>query len=64
MAKKKTVLISKKTEDKKEGGALFIPAGLFLGFGYGFMTGNIPAGLFGGMGLGFLLYGLVTVFKK
>jgi len=56
--------MAKKKTEKEEKGGLFIPAGLFLGFAYGFLTGNVAAGLFGGLGLGFLLFGLVSVFKK
>lgn len=57
-------MAKEKEEKKDDKGGLFIPAGLFLGFAYGFMTDNIPAGLFGGLGLGFLLFALVSVFKK
>lgn len=53
-----------KIEKKKDAAGLFIPAGLFLGFAYGFMTGNVVVGMFGGLGFGFLLFGLVMVFKK
>lgn len=56
--------MAKKEEKKDDKGGLFIPAGMFLGFAYGFLTGNVPAGIFGGLGLGFLLYALVSVFKK
>lgn len=55
--------MAKKDNDDNNGG-LFIPAGLFLGFAYGFMTGNMPAGLFGGIGLGFLVFAVISVFKK
>lgn len=55
---------SEKKDNKKEAAGIFIPAGLFLGFAYGFMSGNIAMGMFAGMGLGFLLFGLVMVFKK
>ena len=48
----------------KDAGGLFIPAGLFLGFGLGFIFNNIPAGIFGGLGAGFFLFAVVTVFKK
>lgn len=55
----------KKTKDKKDGsGALFIPAGLFLGFGVGFLINNIPAGMFIGLGLGFLGFVITLVVKK
>ena len=32
-----------------------IPAGLFIGMGIGFFTGNVPAGIFLGLGCGFLI---------
>ncbi|MBU2639050.1 MAG: hypothetical protein KJ955_08820 [Nanoarchaeota archaeon] len=52
--------MAKKDNKKKESNpaALYIPAGLFLGFGIGFATGNIPAGIFSGFGVGFLLYAI------
>lgn len=53
-----------KDKKMKNPGALFIPAGLFLGFGAGFMYDNIPAGMFIGFGAGFFLYALTMVFKK
>lgn len=31
-----------KRDDPRSAGALFIPAGLFLGFGIGFLINNIP----------------------
>jgi hypothetical protein len=57
-------MIEKKEDKKREAAGLFIPAGLFLGFAYGFMSGNIAVGMFGGLGIGFLLYATVMVFKK
>lgn len=53
-----------KKNEKAEAGGLFIPAGLFLGFGAGFIFNNIPAGIFGGLGLGFFLFALTVIFKK
>jgi hypothetical protein len=52
--------------DKKKDGfaGLFIPAGLFIGFGLGFVFNNVPAGMFGGLGVGFLLFAIVEVMKK
>ena len=43
-------------EMKKQWGitGVAIPAGLLLGMGYGFLTGNITAGIFLGLGGGFL----------
>lgn len=53
-------------EKKKnnEAAGLFIPAGLFLGFGLGFVFNNIPAGIFGGLGAGFMLFALFMNLKK
>ncbi|MCG2694026.1 hypothetical protein L6259_02005 [Candidatus Parcubacteria bacterium] len=48
----------------KGAGGIFIPAGLFLGFGVGFLIENIPAGIFLGFGVGFFLYAVTVVFKK
>lgn len=56
--------MAEKNNKKRDYAGAFIPAGLFLGFAYGFMTGNVAMGMFGGLGLGFLLLGLVMVFKK
>lgn len=52
--------------EKKKGeydseGALFIPAGVLGGLGFGFVFNNIPAGLFLGLGLGFALFALVEL---
>jgi len=49
---------------KKEKGAIFIPAGLFLGFGIGFATNNIPAGIFIGFGAGFAAYAISLFLEK
>ena len=52
-------------KDKNDnGGALLIPAGIFLGFGVGFLTGNIPAWLFIGFGAGFVGFAITTIAKK
>jgi len=50
-----------KLPDKGEGA--FIPGGVLLGLGLGFLTGNIPAGLFIGLGAGFILYAIVRVMR-
>lgn len=53
------------TKDKGQGaGGLFIPAGIMLGMGIGFLMGNLSAGLFVGLGSGFLLFAIVSLFKK
>lgn len=49
---------------KEEFGALFIPAGIFLGMGFGFLFGDFIAGLFIGMGIGFLLFAITRVVKR
>ncbi len=57
MAKKR-----KKTKNKKDRrwhqdkdfADLFIPGGIFLGMGFGFIYNNIPAGFFIGLGIGFI----------
>ena len=62
MAKKNALKGSKqekKNENKRVGG-LLIPAGIFIGTGVGFITGNLPAGLFIGMGAGFVMFALVS----
>ena len=53
-----------KSDDRKGGWALFIPAGIFLWFGVGFIINNIPAGMFVGMGIGFFMFAIATIFKK
>ncbi|MBI2852979.1 MAG: hypothetical protein HYX84_07770 [Chloroflexi bacterium] len=50
-----------KKKSRKGASALFIPAGLFVGMGIGFATGELVPGLFIGMGAGFLLFALVMV---
>lgn len=47
--------MKKKNEDRS---GLFIPAGIFIGMGLGFITGQYPGWLFLGMGLGFLAMAL------
>ena len=58
------VVKAKKEKHKEEKGALFIPAGLFLGMGWGFFTDNFVAGLFMGLGIGFLAFAIVNLLSK
>ena len=51
-------------KDKSDRGALFIPACLFLGMGWGFVVDKLVGGLFLGLGIGFLLFALTNLFKK
>ena len=56
-----------KNEEKKEKRgkeSIFIPAGLFLGFGIGFAVNNIPAGMFVGLGVGFAAFAISLFFEK
>ena len=39
-------------------------AGLFIGFGIGFLTNNIPGGVFLGLGLGFIAFSMAIFLKK
>ena len=56
--------MAKKENKNKSPGALFIPAGVLLGFGFGFVFGNIPAGMFIGLGAGFVAFAIAEFFKK
>ncbi len=51
-------------KEKKRRGDIFIPAGLFLGFGTGFASNNIPAGIFVGFGVGFAAFAVSRYFEK
>jgi hypothetical protein len=53
----------KKKKDKDMGG-LFIPAGLFIGMGFGFIYDNLIAGLFIGLGAGFAAFGISALIFK
>jgi len=48
----------------KGAGALFIPAGILIGMGVGFLIGNFNAWLFIGLGLGFLGFVISLLLKK
>jgi len=51
--------------DKKNKGygGLFIPAGLFIGMGLGFLTGSFVAYMFVGLGVGFAAFA-ISIFIK
>ena len=51
----------KKNDDPE---ALFIPAGVLTGMGFGFLFGNIVAGLFLGLGFGFIIFAFLAVMKS
>ena len=48
------------TNKPKDLSGLFIPAGLFIGMGLGFILGNLVGWLFIGLGVGFL--GMMTAY--
>lgn len=55
----------KKSEHKKGSpGALFIPAGLLIGLGVGFIIGQVVGGMFLGLGLGFLCFVLYEIMTR
>ena len=58
----KKFIKKKKKEDDRSG--LFIPAGLFIGMGVGFIIDQLVGGLFLGLGLGFLCMALTKIKKK
>jgi len=49
---------------KKGVGGIFIPAGLFIGMGIGFLTDQLISGLFIGLGAGFALLAITYFIKK
>ncbi len=52
----------KKKKDDYEG--IFIPAGVLLGLGFGFLLNNLVAFLFIGLGAGFLAMAITKLVKK
>lgn len=44
--------------------AIFIPGGLFIGMGIGFIVNHLVGGLFIGLGVGFILYAATVIFKR
>ncbi|MBN2458945.1 hypothetical protein JXB28_01555 [Candidatus Woesearchaeota archaeon] len=60
-AKKKKDDGKQNDDERRNAGALFIPAGIFIGMGYGFFLGNIAGGLFVGMGFGFVAFAITNI---
>ena len=52
-----------KKKVKEDRSGLFIPSGLFIGMGLGFLLGNFVAWLFIGLGIGFLITALTKLSK-
>ena len=55
---------TKEKEDKRGMGGLFIPAGLFVGMGIGFLTDTLVPGMFIGLGAGFALFAISYLLIK
>ena len=51
----------KKKKDNPSG--VFIPAGLFVGMGLGFLYDQLVAGMFIGLGVGFALFAIFSMKK-
>ncbi|MFW6056879.1 MAG: hypothetical protein ACOC9B_06185 [Chloroflexota bacterium] len=51
------------SKDRDDKSGLFIPAGLFIGMGVGWVFGYLVQGLFIGLGVGFLVMALVRMKK-
>jgi len=52
------------SDEKKSPGALFIPAGIMIGLGIGFLYNNLVSWMFIGIGVGFLCFALYSIFSK
>lgn len=50
--------------DKNGVGGLFIPAGIFIGMGIGFLIDQLVASMFIGLGAGFALFSLSLLIKR
>ena len=53
-----------KKAKKKGAGGLFIPAGLFIGMGIGWVLGYLVQGMFIGLGLGFLVFAIIMLMMR
>ena len=54
----------KKKSKKEDAAGLFIPGGLLIGIGVGFIVGQVPAGTLIGLGAGFIVMALVKLLRK
>ncbi len=64
MAKQKKRDVKEVRSRKGSPGGLFIPAGVLLGMGFGFVYDQLVAGLFIGLGIGFVAFALYEMSKK
>jgi len=53
-----------KKDKKKTAGGLFIPAGLFIGMGVGWIMGYLVQGMFVGLGFGFLAFAITILIAR
>lgn len=56
--------MKKKKKRTDDYGALFIPAGVLTGIGFGFLYDHLVAGLFIGLGFGFTLFAISGIIEK
>lgn len=49
---------------EKNNGGLFIPAGILIGMGVGFLLNNLTAWMFIGLGVGFLCFAIYSITQK
>jgi len=56
--------IEQPVKSSKSAAGVFIPAGIFIGMGIGFIFDNLAAGLFIGMGAGFAVFAVTSLIKK
>lgn len=54
----------KQRNHEKKPGGLFIPAGILLGMGFGFLIDDLVVGLFIGLGAGFLAFAISLFMTK
>ena len=51
--------IKKEEVNRKTGSGLWVPAGLLIGMGFGFLYNQLVPGLFIGLGVGFLIFAIL-----
>lgn len=56
--------MAKDKKDRSGAGALFIPGGLFLGFGIGFLFNNLVPWVFLGLGAGFIAFAISLFLQR
>ncbi len=49
---------------RRNAGALFIPAGLFIGMGVGWAVGNLVPPMFIGLGAGFFVFAVIALLVR